>query len=189
MHLFADDTNHFIRSKVCNSLQAEAETELANIVRWLSANQLTPNYSKTNFTIFTPKSKSAGQYYFNCINVGKFKINKTEKIKFLGIIIDEHLMWKDHIDYVLQRVKRLSSIFFKVRYKIPAPCLKQIYFSMVHSILQYGVEIYANCIRSHLNELIILNNRILRTLQFGNIRTKLKVLYNSYRTYPVNVLT
>ena len=116
------------------------------------------------------------------------QIFKTEKIKFLGIIIDEHLNWKEHIAYVCNRVKKLSSIFFKVRYKISAPCLKQLYFAMVHSILQYGVEIYANCQQTYLNDLKILNNRILRTLQFGNMRTKVMDLYKSYNTFPVSVL-
>ena len=40
-----------------------------------------------------------------------------------------------YIQYVIDRLKKLPGIFYKVRYKILAPCLKQIYYEMIHSII------------------------------------------------------
>jgi len=40
-----------------------------------------------------------------------------------------------------------------------------IYFALIHSHLNYGVEIYGDCCRTYMNKLMVLNNKILRILQ------------------------
>jgi hypothetical protein len=34
------------------------------------------------------------------INIGNNQLSQVNSTKFLGIIIDEHLTWNDHINYV-----------------------------------------------------------------------------------------
>ena len=62
------------------------------------------------------------------------------------------------------------------------------YFALVHSVLQYGVKIYANTKPSYFQDLKLINSRILQTLQFKSIRTRLSELYSAYNTLPVSAL-
>ena len=55
-------------------------------------------------------------------------------------------------------------IFYKLRSKLPKRVLKNIYFAFVHPHILYGVEIYANTSRTHINRLMKLNNTLLRVL-------------------------
>jgi hypothetical protein len=187
MRLFADDANHFIINKNCAELKVIAEQQIKNITKWMNANQLTINYEKTNFTIFKPCRTSLVQN-IESISVNNHNIPRVNKVKYLGIFFDDGLTWKEHIKYVFDKVRKYSGIFYKMRHIIPGNCLKQLYFALVHSTLQYGIEIYANTNHSYLHDLIILNNRILRTLQFRNARTRVSDLYSRYNTLPVNLL-
>ena len=187
MRLFADDANHFIRHKNYALLQKSAEIELQNIRIWMSANGLTINFDKTNFTIFSPNSKIMTTE-IDTLTIDNHIVKRVDKIKYLGIHIDEGLTWKDHINYLYGKLRQLCGTFYKIRDLLPQPCLRQLYFAMVHSILQYGIEIYANTQISYLHDLQIMQNRIVRTIQFGNLRSKLYDMYKNYNILPINLL-
>ena len=53
---------------------------------------------------------------------------------------------------------------------VPLTCLKTIYFAMIHSHLNYGIEIYANTYNSFLEPLVKIINKILRILQNKHLR-------------------
>jgi len=89
-------------------------------------------------------------------------IKCVKECKYLGIIIDDELKWTSHIDSVLQKLKRLLGIFYKMRYKLPDWCLHNIYFAVVHPYILYGLEVYGNTFPSYLDKLTILNNKPLR---------------------------
>ena len=80
------------------------------------------------------------------------------------------------------------SIFYKLRVKLSSSILRMIYFAFVHSHLLYGVEVYANTTANHLSKLIILNNKLLRILQFKSLKTYNSELYKTYFTLPLELL-
>ena len=60
------------------------------------------------------------------------KIKCVKACKYLGIIIDDELKWTPQTDSVLQKLKRLLGIIYKMLYKLPDWCLRNIYFAFVH---------------------------------------------------------
>jgi len=67
------------------------------------------------------------------------------------------LKWQDHINYVYNKLIKFTSIFYKIRNKLPQEVLKIIYFAFVHTYLLYGIEVYANTTSNHLT---VLNNKL-----------------------------
>jgi len=63
--------------------------------------------------------------------------------------------------------------------------LKSLYFAFVHPHLLYGIEVYGNSSLSHLNKLIILNNKLLRIVQNKSLRTPVIELYRNFNTLPL----
>ena len=51
--------------------------------------------------------------------------------------------------------------------------------------LLYGIEVYANTTKSFLKGLLILNNKLLRTLQQQTLRTHTVELYKNYNTLTI----
>jgi hypothetical protein len=47
------------------------------------------------------------------VNYGDMQINGTCNIKFLGLIIDSSLSWKDHINHLVTKLSAAVVILFK----------------------------------------------------------------------------
>ena len=89
-------------------------------------------------------------------------INRATSVKYLGVIIDENLKWSEHIKSVSNKIIKYSGIFYKIRQKIPHNILRSLYFATVNPHVLLGVEVHANTHKTYLNDLIILNNKLLR---------------------------
>jgi len=53
-------------------------------------------------------------------------------------------------------------------------------------IFYYGVEVYANTHSSYLEKLMVLNNKILRIVQFKPLKTHVLNLYKNYQNTSVS---
>ena len=99
--MFADDTNLFFSHKDVNSLYETVNIELEKVNIWFKANKLSLNVSKTNYILFHQKRKE--DYLplrLPSLTINNCEINRVTKTKFLGLIVDEHLTWNEHIKVV-----------------------------------------------------------------------------------------
>jgi len=179
--LFADDANIFIHSKTIQTTVDLTKRCITNIHSWCTANKLSINFNKTNFSVF---SRTAISNYAE-ITIGRHTIKRTTSSKYLGVIIDEKLNWSEHIEYIYNKLVRFTGIAYRLRSKIPVSFLKNIYYGLIHPNIIYGLEIYGNTTISHLDKLIKLNNKLLRILQFKTIETSNAILYRNYNSLPI----
>ena len=100
MRLFADDTSLTASAKNIDELLFEINKELPNIYDWLCANKLTLNLRKTKYLIFQPRQKKVDYNLLFPLSIAGQCLEQVSKIKYLGIYIDSHLSWHDHIDCV-----------------------------------------------------------------------------------------
>jgi hypothetical protein len=66
-------------------------------------------------------------------------VEESVHTKFLGLQIDNHLNWKNHID---QLVPKLSGACYAVRSLLHisnTDTIKSIYFAYFHSLMKYGI--------------------------------------------------
>ena len=83
--------------------------ELCKLFDWLTANKLTLNIKKTNF-IFGPAQRKLN--YHPKIMIFDNNQNKNvaleckESVRYLGVIIDNNLSWKHHIDHVAIKISQ-----------------------------------------------------------------------------------
>ncbi len=70
---------------------------------WFKANKLSLNASKTNYILFRNKNMELNDKN-NKLLINGEEIVLVSKTKFLGIIIDEHLEWKEHIDLCKRKI-------------------------------------------------------------------------------------
>ena len=83
---------------------------------------------------------------------------------------------------------KYTGIFSKVGHYLPITCCKTVYNASVLSRLNYSSEIYLNKAKKCINPLIVTQNKLLRILQFKNIRTPLKDLYREFNTLQLKNL-
>ncbi len=85
--IFADDTTWLINDKNLNALHVKVTSELNHVKRWIQANRLRLNSSKTNYTLFQNRSR---KYSIPPVLVDGIVIKQASHTKFLGVIIDEN---------------------------------------------------------------------------------------------------
>ena len=94
--LFADDTNIYYESDNLKSLEKIVNQELKSLSLWLNVNRLALNVSKTNFVIFRSSQKTMNHNVTLILN--RKAIEQKDHVKYLGVLVDEHLTWKHQIN-------------------------------------------------------------------------------------------
>jgi hypothetical protein len=139
--LYADDTS-ILRS---NSDMVEHEKVLKTILdkinKWFVVNSLSLNFNKTNYLHFSSISNIKSNIN---VNYGNIQINSTCNIKFLGLIIDSSLSWKDHINHLVTKLSATSYSIRILSVVLTQESLKTIYFAYVHSVMSYGIIFWDN---------------------------------------------
>ena len=102
--LFADDTSLFSSNKSLKSLEQQINKELDNISEWLTANKLTLNVSKSNFIIFHNKANKTKHSLD--LNINGENLKQKVSTKYLGLLIDDQLNWKHHIEHLNKKLAK-----------------------------------------------------------------------------------
>ena len=55
-------------------------------------------------------------------------------IKYLGVLIDQNLSWKYHIDSIVTKICKNVGLIAKLRHSVPRSILLNIYKSLVHPL-------------------------------------------------------
>jgi hypothetical protein len=98
LFLFADYTDSFVSSTSVDDLFVKANRVLQSIFSWCCANKLSINSAKTSFIIFKPNEQFIKLYLIqkHIITINNAVIKRCTSIKFLGVVIDEQLTFKEH---------------------------------------------------------------------------------------------
>jgi len=157
MVLFADDTSIIITDSNKWDFNINANHTFQDIYPWFNVNLLTLNFNKTQYLEFRTKN------YYNVntqIQSDQKDITNSTEIKFLGLIIDDTLSWKQHIEHVVNRMCTACYALRNIKCVVPIDTLRVIYFAHIHSIMSYGVIFWGSS--SHANKVFILQKRIIR---------------------------
>ena len=174
--LFADDTNLFKSGSNLSDMEDELNSELSKISTWLKTNKLSLNIGKTHFMLFTDKKRKDHDL---TIMIDGTKIEEVKKTKFLGVIIDNKLSWKDHVAHVASKVSRGMGMIIKARNYLNRKSLLTLYYTFVYPYLTYCNHIWGNIYQSNLKHLCVLQNKIIRIIAGAKPRESAGPLYVS----------
>ncbi len=104
-------------------------------------------------------------------------IHRVSSTKFLGVIIDDKLKWKEHITYVKNKVSKSFGILYKTRQYLDKCTLRNLYYTFVYPYLIYCVEVWGNACSSYLEPLIIAQKQCIRTITFSHYTEHTQPLY------------
>ena len=184
--MFADDTNLFSSESSYEKVFQVANEELKSIDNWLTANKLSLNINKTNYIVFcTPNSKLPGQH---ALQLRNREIKKVVSVKFLGVIVHEHLSWKPHMEALLSKIRITCSIVHKIRNHLSQRTLLLLYNSMIKSHLQYCIMTWCNGNKTMVKKLQSLVNKFIRLILKLNYRDSVKTLMQQYSLLTIHQL-
>ncbi len=68
--------------------------------------------------------------------------NQESSFKLLGVHFNEHLSFKTHIDILSSKLSKSMYCLNQLKNFVDKPSLLKLYYSMIHSNISYGINIY-----------------------------------------------
>ena len=139
--LFADDTNIYYDSDDLVDIEKTVNQELRKLSQWLNVNRLALNVGKTNFVIFRANKRI---YHNVTLVLNRKAIEQKDHVKYLGVLMDEHLNWKRQIANVTKKISRGIGILARLRCYLD-PKLLRIFISVLFILIclmvwKHGVQ-------------------------------------------------
>jgi hypothetical protein len=114
---FADDTTVYISGSNRHTLFKDVTEEIALLHDWFCANKLSLNIGKTNYSLFGPSQSTQNMADMQLI------LNGSE---------------------ISAKMSRAIFCINRVKNVLPFEALKSLYYSLVHSHIIYGIQIWGN---------------------------------------------
>ena len=172
--LFTDDTILFSSGKDNRTLENKINNELLNIYLWLKVNNLSLNIKKTHYMVFCRRKKLNVDMK---LLINGEAIDEVQPIKFVGIIIDNKLSWKYHIDHISGKIAREIGMTIKAREYLNKQGLLSLYYSFIYPYLTYCNHIWGSTYISRLRRLITLQNKALKIIAHARFRASCDPIY------------
>jgi hypothetical protein len=161
--LFADDLKRYSISVNSKSIQ----TGLNKISTWCSDWQLTLAPSKCCCLEITRSSKPNNVEIDSAIlfKIGGQSIPFVKEIKDLGVLVDEHLSFSDHIHGVVGKAKQRIYLLFKCFVSRNVSLLMKAYVTYVLPIFDYCSPVWSPCKLSDIDLLENVQRNFTKRLQ------------------------
>ncbi|KAL1446476.1 hypothetical protein WDU94_008920 [Cyamophila willieti] len=192
---FADDTLLVYIGNNWEGLHDQASLDLNKIHRWFKTMSLHINTNKTSY--MTISLNNSGQPTHSQITIHTCQSQSTctcnalkqvDRFRYLGLEIDKHFTWKDHILKIKVKLRRLFHVFVNLRRILNLNYLKMLYYAFVQSILQYGVVGWGSAYDTHLIPLQRTQNILLRIIMKTHRRYSTRQLYLDFDTFNITQL-
>ena len=128
-------------------------------------------------------TRAARNFSGSSINVeisGK-SITRVYKVKSLGLLIDEHLTWKDHVDETVKKISKVIGALKRVRPFISVKTALQIYHALIRPYFDYCSSVWGECSGTLCDKLQKLQNRAARVITRSGYDVSAKHLLISLR--------
>lgn len=198
IYAYADDTAILFKGKTWQETYDNSNIGLSTIKHWFDSNLLSLNTSKTTvvpFSLTTVSMKSDSNLNIK-IHIHDCKelscncpiVKESSEVKYLGIIIDQHLKWDKHVTYLCNRLRKLIHFFVILRSCLSLDSLRLIYLSLIQSVLQYGILGWGSAFSSALTPLIILQKKIIKICLKKPIEYPSELLFSDFKVFQIHQL-
>jgi hypothetical protein len=157
--IFVDDTTVIIFNKNFDNFCSTSNKVLSHMSKWFTANKLALNLDKKNIIKFI--TNNSPQCALSIGYNGKY-MQESINTKFLGLQIDIHLNWNNHIDKL---INKLSGACYAVRSLLHVSntdTQRSVYLAYYQSLMKYGKFFWGNS--SNTKYIFTLQKKIVRIL-------------------------
>lgn len=194
---YADDTAMVFVGDTWDEVYKEAEKSLYITQQWLSYSLLNLNVHKCKFLTFSLTSEDQPNNDHLCIHNTKCNfrqncscpyVQKEKKVKYLGIIVDQHLRWDDHTNYLNKKIRLLTHIFYSLRDILHKRNFLLVYNSLIESVLRYCIVIWGGLYNNALNNLQRTQNGLLKIILKKPRLYSTELLYSECGIFDIKAL-
>ena len=136
-------------------------------------NKLFLNEDETRFTLFhRPQDRDNLSLRLPALKINDYEMKRLSSIKFLGIFVDEHLSWVDHINTLENKLSKNLGLLYKTKSSLNAKAMRSLYFSVSHSYLTYGNIAWCGTSMTKLKNIFSKQKKAIKTLSMTSLDYK-----------------
>ena len=160
--LYADDSTMYESGYDLKSIQTKLQNNLNDIEIWCKLNNMAVNPSKSKCMVMGTKQKVKRKTIHLLLN-GSVLENVTVQ-KLLGVLIDNTLSWRSHIDNVCKKVGRQVALLKRITYFLTFDMKIMFYNAYILPIFDYCCPIWGKDNKTYINKLSKLQKRIAKII-------------------------
>ena len=107
---------------------------------WLRANKLSLKIEKTELAVFRRQNTKLNNSFK--IKLDGKRLFPTSSVKYLGVLLDEHLTWSPQISHVQIKLSGAIGILSKLIHQGNLDILKAVYHSLFGTHLIYACQLW-----------------------------------------------
>lgn len=100
------------------------------------------------------RKKRQKVYVMHELKINNVVINQVNNTKFLGVVIDPYLDFRDHIKYVKGKISRGLGILYRGRKFFNQKTMITLYNVFIYPYFMYCNEVWGNAYKSYLDPLV-----------------------------------
>jgi Reverse transcriptase (RNA-dependent DNA polymerase). len=178
--IFADERSIIVTNHNPDDFNEDIINVFDSINIWFNSNLLSLNFDKTKYLHFRTKNSSPIDIKIGHNNK---EISNSSQTKFLGLIIDSTLSWKNHL-YLPMNILSIACYAIKgIKSYTSQESLRVIYFSYFHSIMSYSIIFWGNSSIS--NNTFRLQERVIRIITNIRSRDSCREQYKKLQILPL----
>ena len=107
------------------------QSELDHLSNWFIYNKLSVNSSQTKVVLFTSRCSCHKNVKLE-LSLCEQPIEHLKEIKYLGLLLDPHLSFDNHIKILCSKIKSRAKLLWKMRGFIEMELANILYISLIH---------------------------------------------------------
>lgn len=194
---FADDTALSYSAKNYFLLEKQMQHDMNRLKHWFVESKMILSV-KTKLIRFSLRNRNnALDVYFKCSSClanGNvlcekcIRIEQVKSIKYLGVTIDENCCWKEHVSKLKTYLNSALRQFYFLRQLCPVFVLRTIYFSIIHSKLQYGISCWGGAYFTTIKPLLVSQKKVIKVMTGAKIRDPSFPLFRCLNILPLRYI-
>ncbi|CAD7080109.1 unnamed protein product [Hermetia illucens] len=146
---YADDIALVVVAKHLEDAELYSSEAISAVKCWLESSGLTLAEGKTGAVFITKRRKRN----YACVRVGNHIITSKPAIKYLGVVIDRKLSYKQHVQYVCDKSSKASMALARMMPNVGGPRHTSRLFiaRVVTSIMLYVTPVWSEALRTSVN--------------------------------------
>ncbi len=186
IYLYADDTAIIFSSDSNTNLQAIVNNFFATYCNWCMQNCIVVNPVKSNFLTFNSSNIT--------VSLNGHFLDNPKFVRYLGVFIDDKLLWSNHVSYVTKMCCQRIGIFRKILPCLPNYVVILYYNAFIRSCFSYCLMFWFGNNRSGRHKLIDkIDNLICKLLSKLHINQLVQTanvsFCNTYDVYKMQCLS
>ena len=163
--MYADDTMVQCPGTTFCDVNNVIARDIENLSLWFNNNRLKLNVDKSCIMYIGSIQR------LNSLNIGNHPhgpfvndkiLDISSNYKYLGLTVDSNLSWNKHVEELCCKLGARVRVPYRLSKILPVECLKSLYFSMVQSVIDYGLTVWGHTSKQNILKVQRFQNRAAR---------------------------